>query len=156
MCASQVVQPAISYQSSAFCLNHSMMSILFNIFLHHPTLPSSPFVLSLLHYMWDICVLIQTPSPTFLILWCIYFYVCLLCLLGCICTALILNLFCLSRKLFLTAITPDGFLSIFLQLFKKLYFLKPCEFFLRVLHNSMYSTISFPPIFSFPSCFSFC
>lgn len=81
---------------------------------------------------------------------------CLLYLLGCICTALTVNLFCLSRKLFLTAITPDGLLSIFLQLLKKLTFLKPCEFFLRVLHNSMYSTISFPSIFCFPSCFSFC
>lgn len=45
----------------------------------------------------------------FLILWCICF--CFLYLLGCICTVLKVNLFYLSRKLFLTAIPPDGFLS---------------------------------------------
>lgn len=44
-----------------------------------------------------------------MILW--FIYLCLLYLLGCSCTVLKVNLFYLSRKLFLTAIVPDGFLS---------------------------------------------
>lgn len=117
---------------------------------------SSPFVLFLLYYMRGICLYVYTNSFSYLlILWCIYFYVCCTCwdVFG---WALTVNLFCLSRKLFLTAVIPDGFLSIFLQLLKKWCFLKPYEFYLRVLHNSMYSNISFPSTFWFPSCFSFC
>lgn len=41
------------------------------------------------------------------------------------------------------AITPAVFLFIFLQLLMKLCFQKPYEFFLRLLHNSVYSAIYF-------------
>lgn len=86
----------------------------------------------------------------------IYLLLCLLYSLGCTENSADVNLSNLSRKLFLTAIIPNDFFSIFLQLLMKLYFLKPCEFSLTVLHNSMHSTISFPSIIFFPSSFSFC
>lgn len=68
---------------------------------------------------------------------------------GCILTELIVRLFCLSRKRLLMAITPAVFLFIFLQLLMKLCFQKPYEFFFRLLHNSVYSAISFSSVFLF-------
>lgn len=101
-----------------------------------------------------VCLYVYINSfPLLLILWCIYF--CLLYLLGCICTVLKVNLLYLSRKLFLTAVLPDGFLSIFPQLLKKFYFLKAYEFSFTVLRNSMYSTISFSSISLFHHVFYF-
>lgn len=150
--ASHVPQADISYQSSAFLLNHSTMSIFSHVFLPAP--PVLPFfsLFSITCGMF-VCLYKLLLLPLDFMM---HLLLCLMYLLGCICRAMMVNLFCLSRKLFLTAIIPDGFLSIFLHLLKKLYFLKLYEFSLRVLCNSMYSTMSFPSIFCFPSCFSFC
>lgn len=127
--ASHVSQAAISYQLSAFFLNHCTKSGFLTYF---------PFSCSVLSFFYvnialHVVCLYAYRNPFSLILLCIC-----ICLLGCICTVLKVNLLYLSRKLFLTAILPDGFLSISPQLLKKFYFLKPYEFSFTVLHNSMY------------------
>lgn len=125
-------------------LNYSTMLIFSHVFLLLPQLRFSP---SFCHFSITcgmfVCLykLLLLPLDFILLL-----LLCLLYLLGYICTVLMVNLSCLSRKRLPTAIIPDDFLSIFLQLLKKLYFLKPYKFTLRVLHNSVYSNTSFPPM----------
>ena len=126
--ASYVPQSAISYQLSAFFLSHST-SIFSHVFLFPSTVLSLFCLFSITCGMFVCLYKLRLLPPDFMM----HLLLCLLYLLGCICTALMVHLLCLSRKLFLTAVIPDGFLSIFLQLLKKLYFLKPYEFSLRVL-----------------------